>query len=241
MALRSRIEQRYQPRQAFRRRPTRSIDMTPWEIKGRELVNCNCDFGCPCQFGNLPNRGNCEAAIVYQIDSGHYGDVKLDGLRAAALYYWPKAIHEGNGQMQLIVDPAATDAQRAAIESIMNGEDTQEMATMWFVYGAMSPTKHKTLVAPITVEMDIDSRVGRASVEGVFDIDLKPVPNIVSGEPHRVLIKLPNGFEFTEAEMASGRTTLKGGAISFDPLEDSHGHFAHLHLTGQGVVRAAAS
>ena len=52
--------------------------MTPWEIKGRELANCNCNFGCPCQFGILPNRGNCEAAIVYQIDTGHYGDVKLD-------------------------------------------------------------------------------------------------------------------------------------------------------------------
>ena len=215
--------------------------MTPWEIKGRELVNCNCNFGCPCQFGILPNRGNCEAAIVYQIDTGYYGDVKLDGLRAAAVYHWPKAIHEGNGQMQLIVDPAATDAQRSAIEAIMTGKDTQEMATMWFVYSAMSPTKHETLVAPIDVEMDIDGRVGRATVDGVFDIDLKPVPNIVSGEPHRVLIKLPNGFEFAEAEMASGKTTIKGGAVQFDPLEDTHGHFAHLHLTGNGVVREAAT
>jgi len=89
--------------------------------------------------------------------------------------------------------------------------------------------------------MDIDNRVGSANVEDVFDINLQPVPNIVSGEPHRVLIKLPNGFEFTEAEMASGRTTLTGGAISFDPLKDSHGHFAHLHLTGQGVVRTTAT
>jgi Uncharacterized conserved protein len=24
--------------------------MTPWEIEGRELVNCNCSYGCPCQF-----------------------------------------------------------------------------------------------------------------------------------------------------------------------------------------------
>jgi hypothetical protein len=57
--------------------------------------------------------------------------------------------------------------------------------------------------------------------------------------PHRVLIKLPNGFEFNEAEMASGSTTIKGGAVSFAPLKDSHGHFAHLHLTGKGVVREA--
>lgn len=142
--------------------------------------------------------------------------------------------------MQLIIDPSASKAQRVAIENIMTGKDTDEMATMWFVYGAMSPTKHETLISPIEVEMDIDGRVGRATVEGVFDIDLKPVPNIVSGEPHRVLIKLPNGFEFTEAEMASGSTTLKGGAVKFAPLKDSHGQFAHLHLTGKGVVRQTA-
>ena len=214
--------------------------MTHWEIRGRELVNCNCDFGCPCQFGNLPNRGSCEAVIVYQIDAGHYGETKLDNLRVAAVYQWPKAIHEGNGQMQLIIDPSASAAQQAAIEKIMTGQDTDEMATMWFVYGAMSPTKHKTLLAPIDVEMDIEGRVGRASVEGVFDVDLKPVPNIVSGLPHRVLIKLPDGFEFTEAEMASGSSRITGGAVRFGPLKDSHAHFAHLHLTGKGVVRDSA-
>jgi len=189
----------------------------------------------------LPNTGNCEAVVVYQIDSGHYGDTKLQNLRVAAVYHWPKAIHEGNGQMQLIIDPSASKAQQTAIEAIMTGKDTDEMATMWFVYGAMSPTKHPTLIAAIDVEMDFDNRVGRATVEGVFDVNLKPVPNIVSGLPHRVLIKLPNGFEFNEAEMASGSSVIKGGAVNFGPLNESHGHFAHLHLTGKGVVRPQAT
>ncbi|HEX6794628.1 MAG TPA: DUF1326 domain-containing protein, partial [Casimicrobiaceae bacterium] len=35
--------------------------MTPWEIQGRELINCNCSYGCPCQFSALPTNGNCEA------------------------------------------------------------------------------------------------------------------------------------------------------------------------------------
>ncbi|MFD2740543.1 DUF1326 domain-containing protein [Sulfitobacter aestuarii] len=214
--------------------------MTPWEINGREAVNCNCNFGCPCQFGVLPSKGHCEAAVVYEIDSGHHGETRLDGLRAAAVYHWPGAIHEGNGEMQLIVDEGTSEAQRAALEAIMTGQDTEEMATMWFVYAKMCPTKHETLTAPIRVEMDIDRRVGEGSVEGIFDIALQPVPHIVTGEPHRALIKLPNGFEFEEAEMASGRTRLRGGAISFDPLDDSHAHFAHLHLTGQGVQRGHA-
>jgi hypothetical protein len=55
--------------------------MTPWEIKAKEFVNCNCAYGCPCQFNALPTHGNCQAAVAMEIEQGHYGDVKLDGLR----------------------------------------------------------------------------------------------------------------------------------------------------------------
>jgi hypothetical protein len=95
---------------------TKSDTKTDWGIRGRELVNFNC-----------------EAVIVFQIDAGHSGDVKLDNLRVAAVNHWRKAIHEGNGLMQLIIDPAAGKAYRTAIENIMTGKDTDEMATMWFV------------------------------------------------------------------------------------------------------------
>ena len=118
--------------------------MIDWEIRGEELANCNCNFGCPCQFGVLPTDGTCEAAVVYKIPTGHYGDTSLDGLTAAGVYKWPGPIHEGNGHMQLIIDPNADADQRKALEAIMNGADTEEMATMWFVFGAMSPNKHET-------------------------------------------------------------------------------------------------
>ena len=29
---------------------------TKWTIKGREFVNCNCSYGCPCQFNGLRRR-----------------------------------------------------------------------------------------------------------------------------------------------------------------------------------------
>ena len=31
--------------------------MVEWRIQGREFANCNCAYGCPCQFSALPTRG----------------------------------------------------------------------------------------------------------------------------------------------------------------------------------------
>ncbi len=209
--------------------------MTDWSIKARELANCNCNFGCPCQFGVLPTTGHCEAVVVYDIEKGHYGDTKLDGLRAAGVYKWPGAIHEGNGQMQLIIDKRATPEQKAALEAIMTGQDTDEMATMWFVFSKMAPNRHPTLSAPIEADWDQEGRVGKAAVGGVFSIDVTPIPNIVTGDPHRISIQLPHGFEFRHAEMASGTSRTSGGEISMQ-FSGTHAHLANLNLTGKGVA-----
>lgn len=212
--------------------------MTDWSIKGEELVNCNCNFGCPCQFGVLPTDGVCEAAVIYRINKGHYGNINLDGLKAACVYKWPGPIHEGQGHMQLIIDPSADADQRAALEAIMTGADTREMATMWFVFSAMCPNRHETLFAPISLEMDIDKRTGSGLVAGILEVTAEPIPNIVSKEPHRVGLTLPQGFEFGFAELAKGRTRTLGGAISLLRNTGTHAHFASLHLTGDGRVAA---
>jgi len=212
--------------------------MKDWKIKALELANCNCNFGCPCQFSQAPSDGTCEAAATFQIQEGHHGDVDLSGLKCAGVYKWPGAIHEGNGEMQLIVDPSATNEQRQALEAIMNGEDTQEMATMWWVFSAMSPNKHPTIYAPIEMEYNSEAGIGTAKVDGVYETNVKPIPNVVTGDPHLISIKLPHGFEFNEATMACGSTQTNGGEIQLLKNSTTHAHIANLHLTGQGVVRA---
>ncbi|MEK8069042.1 DUF1326 domain-containing protein, partial [Burkholderia contaminans] len=104
--------------------------MTPWEIQGTELINCNCSYGCPCQFNAPPTHGHCAAMGAISIDSGHYGDVVLDGVRIAVVFEWPGAIHEGRGRCQPIVDERASPAQREAVLKIMTGQDTDPFATM---------------------------------------------------------------------------------------------------------------
>src|SRR5690349_24913418 len=65
-----------------------------WSIKAREFVNCNCSYGCPCQFNGLPSYGKCEAVAAMQIDEGIHGDTRLDGLRFVGIFRWPGARSE---------------------------------------------------------------------------------------------------------------------------------------------------
>ena len=212
--------------------------MTEWTIKGREFSNCNCDYGCPCQFNALPTDGTCKAAVAIEVSEGHYGDVDLSGIRAAGVYEWPGPVHGGNGKMQLIVDESASESQRDAMLKIMQGEDTDPMKTMWSVYTTMCSTILEPLFKPIELEIDIESRIGRAVVPGVVEMSSEPIRNPVTGNVHRARIDLPHGFEFEIAEACSG-TTKTTGEIKLD-LEKSHCHLAELHLSNSGVVRKAA-
>lgn len=213
--------------------------MTEWMIKGRELANCNCAYGCPCQFNALPTHGNCQAAVGYQFDEGRYGDVNLSGLRAAGVYAWPKAVHEGDGTMQLIVDESANEQQREALLKIMQGQDTEPMATMWSVYTTMCSTVLDPLFKPVRVDIDVEGRTGKVEVPGVLEISGEPIRNPVTGDPHRARIDLPHGFEYEIAEIGSGTTRATGKLeIAFDK---SYAQFAELHLSNEGPVRSRAA
>ena len=45
------------------------------EIEGPLYGNCNCDWGCPCQFNKLPTRGSCKAVGSRIIEKGRCGGV----------------------------------------------------------------------------------------------------------------------------------------------------------------------
>ena len=203
-----------------------------WEIKGTEFANCNCIYACPCQFNALPDKGFCEAVAGYQIHQGHFGDVRLDGLRAAAIWRWPGPVHEGNGSMQLIIDERADPRQRDALVKVLSGQETEDMATMWWVFGTMSPHKLPPLFRPIAFDVDVEARRARLDIPGLVAAAGEPIRNPVTGAEHRVRIDLPQGFEFAQAEIGSG-TSRTSGAIALD-LKDSYGEFAHLHLSHKG-------
>lgn len=209
--------------------------MIDWSIEGTGFGNCNCVYGCPCQFEALPTQGHCRGFGAVCIGKGHFDDVRLDGLNVVMLYAWPGPIFEGKGEMQCIVDVRADPRQREALVKILHGEETEEGATIWWVFRAMSDTAHRTLFLPIECDINVEARTARIVVADVIAAVGAPIISPVTGREHRVRIAIPEGIDFDLAEIGSGSTTADA-AIKLD-LKDSYGQFNLVRQTGRGRMR----
>ncbi|MDX8541022.1 DUF1326 domain-containing protein [Mesorhizobium abyssinicae] len=205
-----------------------------WTMKAREFVNCNCAYGCPCQFNALPTEGFCQAVVGMEIEKGQHGDTRLDGLRFAGVFRWPGAIHHGRGEAAVVIDERATQAQRDALLRILSGQDTEPGATIFQVFSTTLEKVHDPIFAAIDFNVDIDARTARLSVPGIAEGHGEPIKNPVTGAEHRARIDLPHGFEYTLAEAGRGWTKATG-PIKFE-VADTHSHFAEIHLSQSGVV-----
>src|SRR5215475_3901173 len=157
-----------------------------WEIRAREFSNCNCSYGCPCQFNGLPTYGHCRAVVGFEIHQGHHGETRLDGLRVAGMFIWPGPIHEGHGEAALIVDHRADNAQREALLRILSGQDTEPGATIFNVFATTLETKHAPIFANIDFEMDLEKRRAHIKVPGHIETRAQPILNPVTKAEHRV-------------------------------------------------------
>ena len=206
-----------------------------WEIRGVEYGNCNCNWGCPCQFGSPTTHGHCEAVISGHIEVGHYGDTKLDGLDWVMLVQWPGEIADGDGKQQVIIDERADAAQREGLRKILHGEDTNPGATHFFVYASTMSEVLETLYRPIELSIDVDLREASIKIAGLVESRGNPITHPVSGEPPHARQTRPNGFQYHPAEMGTG-TTKTTATIALD-LSDSYGQFNILHMNQDGVIR----
>jgi hypothetical protein len=206
-----------------------------WMIRGAEYGNCNCDWGCPCQFGAKSTHGKCEALVGGMIDEGHFNDTSLDGLRWVLLVKWPGEIASGDGTQQAIIDERADPGQREALRKILHGESTAPGATHFFVYNSTMSMVLDPLYKAIDIAIDVPARTAHIKVDGLVDSTGSPIIDAFSGQPSRSLIHLPNGFEYTEAEMGNGSSTVTAG-VNLE-FKDSYGQFNVLHMNQDGVIR----
>lgn len=210
------------------------MPLIEWRMRGPEIANCNCDWGCPCQFNALPTGGHCRAMAAMRVDEGYFGDVDLSGLAWAGMFAWPGAIHEGGGEAFVVIDRSATEPQRNALLTILSGGETEPGATIFNVFATVIDTMHEPAFLHIDFSIDLDKREGSVRIEGLMQTRTEPIRNPVTGDEHRVRVVLPSGFEYREAEFASGDTTA-AGPINLE-WTGRHAHVAMLDLTTHGAA-----
>jgi len=105
---------------------------------------------------------------------------------------------------------------------------------MFSVYASTLTKIHPPVFADIELQVDVDGRRARMTVPGYIEQRGEPILNPVTGAESRARIDLPNGFEFTLAEIGRGwsKTSVP---VAFE-LADTYGQFAELHLCQDGVI-----
>ena len=206
---------------------------TDWRLEGDWVKNCSCAYGCPCDFNARPTQGWCKGLLAMDVKRGHFGDVKLDGLKFAVTVDYPGALHEGNGTIQTMIDERASEAQGAALFEIFSGKHSKE-GTFVHIVSLIVARIEEPVFAPIRFEFDMDRRRAMISIPGMLETEVEPIKNPVTGAEHRIQVNMPEGFEHRSAEVASC-SIRSTGAIKYEG-SGVHSSLARVTQTQDGVV-----
>lgn len=181
-----------------------------WQLDGKVLISCNCDWGCPCNFNARPTTGKCEGGWTWHIERGAYGDITLDGLNFSVYANWPGAIHEGNGEALILVDERADGRQRKAIEVILEGKS----GGPWQVLGWTWPKVHGPFAVPY--DLAFDGVRTRLRCGEYVDVECGPIKNPVNGAEAHPGVVLPEGIIVKTADLGVTTRFRVSKGISYD-------------------------
>ena len=133
-----------------------------------------------------------------------------------------------------MIDERADEAQRTALLTILSGDETAPGATIFNVFASTFATVHPPQFRPIAFSADIAARVGHFAVPGLAEGRTGPIVNPITGQPHRVRVVMPDGFEYREAEFAQG-SAKAGDPVTLD-WGTGHAHLCTMHMTPHGPV-----
>ena len=97
-----------------------------WAMNATIIDGCSCRILCPCIFGSPATVGSaathehkrhraCYFNAAFRINKGHYGTVKLDGLK-----FWFAGDKGDAKTVELTFEPSATKEQREGIREFLS-------------------------------------------------------------------------------------------------------------------------
>ena len=201
---------------------------TAWALKGKGYEFCNCQPGCTCNFSGFPTSpdGSCKAAIGTHITEGRCGDVDLGDIKVAAIFDWPKAIHDGGGKAVFVVPDAVSEEQLGCLAQIFTG---QLGGMPWAILGT---TFEVAGVVRAEVEIDDDGINSGFRIPGVGEAKGTTLKNPVTGEDHLAAIVLDTGFIWTRGDCGQGTFEVEAEGIHLS-FENSNWIYYDFDWTNQ--------
>lgn len=97
-----------------------------WKISGELIETCSCNMLCPCWFGEadlmLMDQGWCATLLLLRIRDGDFEGANLAGQNAVVGFHFPgPTLYDANGTGRVYTDENASEDQRIAIETILQG------------------------------------------------------------------------------------------------------------------------
>ena len=181
-----------------------------WKATGEYFDSCSCDAGCPCQFGSDPTLGYCDAAVMWHIKGGNYGDVKLDGLNVVIAGHIPGHPLKGDWTVALYVDDKASDKQREAITTIFGGQAGGIFANLAPLIGKIVGVKY----VPINVK--IEGRKRSVSIPSILDVDMEAIVAMDGKEVQVVNGVWTEAPGFPQTQGKSSKSKYKDFEWNFD-------------------------
>jgi len=151
-----------------------------WNIAGEYFESCNCDLICACLVQADTPRDRCDAALAFHIDSGTYGQTKLDGLSAVLVVSFPGPgkMRNGNWTAAVYVDEKGTKEQQEALGNIFSGKAG---GTPGALFTGLVSKFLGVKATPISFQINGNDR--KLSIPNILDIDISAVTGRDGKEP----------------------------------------------------------
>ncbi len=194
--------------------------MMQWWAKGLIFENCACTLVCPghMHFSQLCTHERCKGYWALRFDEGDCGGVPLAGLRAVIVFDAPQRMIDGNWIQSLIIDEAASAAQRQALETLLTGKAGGPWAKLAGFVATQLPTEYRH------IEMADEGATKRVSIAARLTATVTQIRGRDKSKP--VLFEnIFNQIHAPTQVVALGETDYDDGHISFRNAE-SHGLFS---------------
>jgi hypothetical protein len=205
---------------------TGTSGVPPWHARGLLFENCNCQLVCPghMHFNQACTHERCLGYWAIRVDEGAYGDLPLAGLKALIAFDCPQHMIEGNWTEVVIIDEAASPAQREALETILTGH----AGGSWALLAKFVARRLETRFLPI--EFAEDPHTKRARIPGVLDASITEIKGRDREKPV-IFENIFNQIHASTQVLALGSTTYDDGVIHIETMQ-THG----LHSRFEWIV-----